>query len=668
MDGAARWLAALPALREEKDFSRHIQAYEEAFQKKATPPFEPLWYPELLGSHQPHLQVVLQELGHPSYESLHRWSVERRADFWRYLLQRLHIPFERPPVQILAFPEGDIAQPRWLTGAVWNSVEALFRADPQNVALVFYPIAGAPRTWTYEELLTEVRQVAGAFRARGLQPGQTVALCLPMRPEAIFLYLGALYAGITVATIPDSLSGEEIAARLEIVQPQLFFTQDGLVREGKFLPLYDRLQAYRLPRTYLLATGEALQARLRNNVYPYRAFFEDLEPLTQPHRAGSYHPIGVLFSSGTTATPKAIPWTHLTAFKALADGHLYHDLRPGDVVAWPTNLGWMMGPWLLFAGLGAGATVALYEGPPTTPGFCAFVEQAGVTVLGVVPSLVRRWVETQAWAGQDWSRIRLFSSTGEASNPWHMWQLMAKAGYKPILEYCGGTEIGGGYITSTLLHPNAPSQFSAPALGLDFVLLSEEGQPADEGELFLVPPSIGLSQTLLNADHEKVYYADTPPIQAGWQGATGAPIPQEYGGVPVRLRRHGDYMRRLPSGYWVSGGRADDAMNLGGIKVSSAEIERVVAQVAGVSEAAAIAVPPPEGGPDRLVLYLVLQEGQPRTPALWKEACAQAIREKLSPLFALHEVMLVEELPRTASNKVMRRLLRQRYLEQQAYS
>jgi acetyl-CoA synthetase len=93
-----------------------------------------------------------------------------------------------------------------------------------------------------------------------------------------------------------------------------------------------------------------------------------------------------------------------------------------------------------------------------------------------------------------------------------MWRLMAKAGYKPVIEYCGGTEIGGGYITSTLLHPNAPSQFSAAALGLDFVILNEAGQPSSEGELFLVPPSIGLSQVLLNASHEEVYYKDTPFI------------------------------------------------------------------------------------------------------------------------------------------------------------
>ncbi|MCS6790490.1 MAG: AMP-binding protein, partial [Bacteroidia bacterium] len=487
-------------------------------------------------------------------------------------------------------------------------------------------------------------------------------ICMPLRPEAVFLYLASIYVGASSATIPDSLSGEEIAIRLRVASPSLLFIQDGLYREGKFIPLYERLNSYAIPRTFLIAGGDTIQARLRNGTFTWESFWAGEAAPAAPSLGASDREIGVLFSSGTTAEPKAIPWTQLTALKAITDAHLYHDVHSEDRMAWPTNLGWMMGPWLLFAGLAHGACVAIYEGAPTGRGFCQFVANQKISILGVVPSLVRRWIETQSWDGISWEGIRLFSSTGEASNPWHMWRLMAKAGYKPIIEYCGGTEIGGGYITSTLLHPNAPSQFSAPALGLDFVLLDEEGNPAEEGELFLVPPSMGLSQTLLNAKHEEVYYQGTPSVGEKWTGALGAPIPREYQGLPMKLRRHGDYMRRIPSGRWVSGGRADDAMNLGGIKVSSTEIERVVAQVPGVGEAAAIAVPPLEGGPDRLIIYLVPQTEAPQEPTYWKPLLAQAIRDKLSPLFHLHDVVVVSELPRTASNKVMRRLLRKAYL------
>ena len=141
----------------------------------------------------------------------------------------------------------------------------------------------------------------------------------------------------------------------------------------------------------------------------------------------------VLFSSGTTGEPKAIPWTHTTPIRSAADAWLHHNLRPGDVVAWPTSLGWMMGPWLIYATLINGATMAIYGGNPATRGMGHFVETAGVTLLGVVPTLVRSWRLTHCVAACDWSRIRAFSSTGECSNAEDMLYLMSLAGWKPII-------------------------------------------------------------------------------------------------------------------------------------------------------------------------------------------------------------------------------------------
>ena len=158
----------------------------------------------------------------------------------------------------------------------------------------------------------------------------------------------------------------------------------------------------------------------------------------------------------------------------------------------------------------------------------------------------------------------------------------------------------------------------------------------------LVPPSIGLSSRLLNRNHDKVYYA-------------GLPVE----GVP--LRRHGDHMARLPNGYWRALGRVDDTMNLGGIKVSSTEIERVVGAAPGVAECAAVAVSPPGGGPERLVVYVVGDPGPIADPSRLKSEMQQALRTRLNPLFKIHDVVLIDVLPRTASAKVMRRSLRADY-------
>jgi acetyl-CoA synthetase len=302
----------------------------------------------------------------------------------------------------------------------------------------------------------------------------------------------------------------------------------------------------------------------------------------------------------------------------------------------------MMGPWLIYASLINRATIALYDDAPNTPAFCRFVADAGVGMLGVVPSLVKAWRANKMTDGVDWSKLRAFSSTGEASNADDYLWLMARARYRPVVEYCGGTEIGGGFITQALTQPASPATFSTPALGLDVAILDEDGKPTPHGELFVVPPSIGLSLSLVNRDHNDVYYQGTP------KGPKGEP-----------LRRHGDQFELLPNGYYRAQGRADDTMNLGGIKVSSAEIERAVLTLDTVSDVAAIAVEPDGGGPSLLVLYLVPNAGV-RTEAL-RDTAQKAISSRLNPLFKVYDVRVVDTLPRTASNKVMRRVLRDQY-------
>jgi acetyl-CoA synthetase len=245
--------------------------------------------------------------------------------------------------------------------------------------------------------------------------------------------------------------------------------------------------------------------------------------------------------------------------------------------------------------------------------------------------------------GLDWSAIKVFASTGECSHADDMRWLMQTAGGKPVIEYCGGTEIGGAYITSSLARPNVAGTFNTPALGVDVMILDDEGHSTDTGELFLVPPSIGLSNSLLNKDHHEIYFADTP------RGPHGE-----------ILRRHGDQMERLPGGYWRGHGRADDTMNLGGIKVSSAEIEQTLRAVPGVVETAAIAVAA-EGGPSQLVIYTVCADPAATDKHQLAAAMQGAIKRDLNPLFKIHDVVLIDALPRTASNKVMRRELRARY-------
>jgi acetyl-CoA synthetase len=580
-----------------------------------------------------------RELGFDSYDDLHRWSCHHPAEFWSRVVERLGIRFHQPPTAAMRSTSNPLS-PEWFPDARLSIVESCFQQDPEADAVIYRQDDSLHRM-SAADLRSAVDQVAAGFDGSGFAPGDRIAICMPMTVEAVCAYLGIVKAGGVVVSIADSFAPEEIATRLRIGAAKATITQMTMERAGKTLPMFEKVKsASDLPAIVIGADA----SELRPQDTGWGQFLGD-GPV-EPAIRSALDATNILFSSGTTGEPKAIPWSQLTPIKAAMDGHFHQDIHPGDVVAWPTNLGWMMGPWLIYAALVNQAAIALYDDVPIGPGFGRFVQDAGVTMLGVVPSLVRAWRESGSMQEFDWGAIRAFSSTGEASNPDDMAWLMDLAGGKPMIEYCGGTEIGGGYITGTVVQPAVPAAFSTAALGQSLVILDEDGNPAEEGELYLATPSVGLSNTVLNRDHDEVYFAGTPTTP---------------GGRP--LRRHGDYMACLGNGYYRAMGRVDDTMNLGGIKVSSAEIERAFQGIEALVETAAIAVPPPGGGPARLVVYAVAPGAD---PAELEAAMTGAVREKLNPLFKIDEVVPVDSLPRTASNKVMRRRLRADYQKRES--
>jgi acetyl-CoA synthetase len=597
----------------------------------------PAWVPPADQRARCNLGRLMDRLGFPTEEAFRAWSVRDRAGFWDAMVRTLGIRFDRAPesgADLADAPE----RPVWLPGALLNIVESCFAAAPDAIAVREHGEAGGPRERTYAELERLSRRVAAGLRAGGLAPGEAVGLLMPLTIEAVAALLGIVRAGGVAVGVAESFAPPEIAMRLRLAGARLVITQESLRRRGNVLPLYPKRDAVpEIPAVVVPAGGPRVALRAGDRLWDDFLGPDDHGgPASLPPSA---HAI-VLFSSGTTGEPKAIPWPQTTLIKAAADGFLYHDIGPGDVVAWPSSPGWMMGPWLVFATLINRGTIALYDGHPATEGFCRFVAEAGVTRLGLVPSLVAAW-RAGGWPEAcDWTRLKGFGSTGECSNPGDMLYLMARAGYRPVVEYCGGTEIGGAYLTSTPLRPNAPACFNAVAYGLDLEIRDADGRPADRGEGFLVGPSMGLSSELLNRDHHATYFAGAP--------ATA-------GGVP--LRRHGDQVERLAGGFFRVLGRVDDTMNLGGIKVSAVEVERVLNGHPGVRECAAVAARPAGGGPDQLVAHVVAEPPVPEPGAL-RAALQARINAQLNPLFRLAEVVLVAELPRTASNKLMRRSLR----------
>ena len=419
----------------------------------------PNWIPDAGTIASSNLAAAMKSAGFDDYEAFHRWSVEDPDGFWSMVLDHLGITFDEPPTAIRS--ASDPEQPGWLPDARYSIVANCVSGAMDDLAVVHGTANGLKRM-TRGSLAESVATFAGGLALQGFSPGDRIAVAMPMTVDAVVAYLGIVAAGCVVVSIADSFAPDEIAVRFAITEPVAVVTQDVNRRAGRTLPMYEKCASAADVPCLVVDTGAGLALRPQDR---WVASLVDAAESAEPHSQGAGVHTNILFSSGTTGDPKAIPWTQVTPIKAAMDGWLHHDIRSGDVVAWPTNLGWMMGPWLIYASLLNGAAIALFDDAPTTRGFVEFVEAAGVTMLGLVPSIVSTWRSTDALREGDWSTVRVMSSTGEASNPDDYSWLMEVAGGVPVIEYCGGTEIGGGYITGTVLHPAHAGCFTTPALG-----------------------------------------------------------------------------------------------------------------------------------------------------------------------------------------------------------
>ncbi|KAJ0776925.1 putative acetate--CoA ligase [Helianthus annuus] len=633
-------------------------------------PDPPAWLPHLEDAKSTNIGSLLERQGNKllgpsykdpvsSYQAFHEYSVSNLEVFWKTILDEMSVSFSVPPNRILVddpSQESQLLHPggQWLPGAYVNPAGNCLNLNSKRKSsdiAVIWRDEGDDETpvnkMTFEKLRSEVWLVAYALEKLGLEKGSAIAIDMPMDVKSVVIYLAIVLSGYVVVSIADSFAASEISTRLVLSKAKAIFTQDLIIRGDRSIPLYSRVVDAGSPLAIVIPTrGLSFSMKLRDGDISWLDFLEQAKSYKNVEFVAVERSVeafsNILFSSGTTGEPKAIPWTLATPFKAGADGWCHMDIRKGDVVAWPTNLGWMMGPWLVYASLLNGASIALYNGSPLTTGFAKFVQDAKVTMLGVIPSIVRAWRTKNCTAGFDWSTIRCFGSTGEASNVDEYLWVMGRARYKPIIEYCGGTEIGGGFITGSLLQPQCLSAFSTPSLGSSLFILGTDGIPipanvAGAGELALNPLMFGASSTLLNANHYDVYFKGMP----SWNGKV--------------LRRHGDVFERTIRGYYRAHGRADDTMNLGGIKVSSVEIERVCNSVDDrILETAAIGLTPAGGGPERLVIVVVYKDANDSTPELnsLKQSLNKALQKNLNPLFKVSDVVPLASLPRTATNKV----------------
>lgn len=610
-----------------KKFKETLDIYQSEL--KDGLPF--VWKPEL--TLESNLEKYILSRGFKNYKELYNWSIEHKGEFWESVIKDvLKVPFHDKPKAILSNEE-DPENVAWLSGASMNIIDACFKANPKKIALIGASETQRPvRTVTYGELNEFSDQIAAGLLKQGYQKGDRIALFMPLNLDSVASYLGIIKAGLVVVSVADSFSSEELQNRLTIADCHSVITSPGYSYNNKWINLYAKVKETGVKKIYVFGFPPEMRSEDKHMSDILTKATFDAKPCAPTDT------INILFSSGTTKEPKAIPWDHTTPIKCAMDGHFHQDIREDDVVTWTTAMGWMMTPWLIFAGLMNNATIALYTGAMSTKTYASFLEDHKISILGTIPSLVKHWRKSGYLEKKD-LKIRLFSSTGEPSDAedylYLMWLMDCNA---PIIEYCGGTEIGGGYITGSVLQPCSPSAFTTPALGIEFYLIDDNHKIGDDGEVFIVPPSLGLSQKLLNKDHHQEYYENMPK-----------------GPNDKLLRKHGDAFQRIKKEgftFYKSKGRTDDSMNIGGIKISAVEIESVVNLHPNVLESAAVANQ--KAGPSTLEIHVILKKKEDGL----KAELQQLINDKLNPLFKIAKVHIDDILPRTASGKMMRRKLK----------
>eukprot|EP00906_Rhabdomonas_costata_P011585 RCo016514 len=645
------------ALAPQEDYPATSAVYKYLFSSrdrmKQGPPI--VWRPDPKTVAEANMTKLMRHSGTTSMADLHQWTIRNPEAFWQSFVKD-RVTFRTRPTSMLSPEHKDYEHPVWFPGAELNIVESCLRGDPSRPAIVFSTeVDPTLRQWSLGELRERVHRIAVGLREKcGLRKGDPVGILMPMNPESVAIYLGIVAAGGVVVSIADSFVPSEVATRLRIAGCKLMFTVDCFTRGGKPVDLLTRAIEAGTSRL-VIVKGDA---RSESKPRPEDLSFDSLMDLGHPLRdfeyaiGDAYQTTNILFSSGTTGDPKAVLWNQLAPLRSASEGYHHMDIHKGEVVMWPTNLGWMMGPFLIYASLLNEATMALYVGLPGGPEMGRFVQQAKVARLGVIPAMVKNWARSRCMDGFDWSAVRVVGSTGERSDEEYIYLLWLTKFRSPVAEVCGGTELGAGYVCSSVVQPNALNTFSTPSLGAEMVVLSptEDGsgyrltEVGEEGEAFIVPPMLGSSQRLLNADHHKVYF----------EGAPRHPV------TGAKLRRHGDILRVLPGGYYDSQGRADDTMNLGGIKTSCGDLERVTNAHPLVLESAAVAVQAPGGSADMLVLFIVLKDESSDTSKLKSQLQAQ-IASELNPLFRIHDVVVVSAMPKTPTFKIIRRSLRSGY-------
>jgi acetyl-CoA synthetase len=597
---------------------------------------EVVWTPDEATLERANVVRLMRRHGIDDYRELVARSIDDPEWFWPAAIEDMGIEFAERWREVVDDSRG----PEWATWFIggrvniaWNCVHRWAAEHAGETAAVFRGEDGARRELTFGEQSAQVTKLAEALVRLGVEPGDRVAIYLPMSPEVAIASHACAHIGAVQVPIFSGFAAPAVAQRLTESEAKVAITVESSLRRGREIPMLATLEEARREAPSLEHVVLA----------PFAELLADCRGELEPLAVDSEHPYLLTYTSGTTGRPKGVLHVQGGFLVSIAREVCYQaDARPGDVIHFATDMGWIMGPWTVVGGGAMGAAIVYAEGAPDWPPdrLWRLIEEERVTILGCSPTLIRALIP-RGEPQQDLSSLRIIVTTGEPWNPDpYRWLFERVGGSRcPIINCSGGTEVGACFLSPTPSVPIKECSLGGPALGMAMDVVSDDGrslvETGDVGELVCRKPFPGMTRGFWR-DEER--YLDTY-----WRRFPG-------------IWTHGDWASVDEDGYWFLHGRSDDTLNVAGKRIGPAELESAAVAHPAVAEAAAVGVPHDVKGETAWV-FCVLVPGREGCESLALEV-KSTIAAELGKAFAPERVVFVAALPKTRSAKIVRRAVR----------
>jgi acetyl-CoA synthetase len=583
-----------------------------------------------------------------------------REAFWAKQAERLR--WDTKWSEVLDWSGAPFA--KWFVGGRLNVAENCVDRHVEDgngdrVAIHWEGEPGDSREITYAELQREVSRTANALAELGVGAQDRVAIYLPMLPEAVFAMLACARLGATHSVVFGGFSSEALRTRINDAEAKVVITSDGQYRRGKAMPLKsnvdEAVQGTPSVQHVLVVQRTATDVEWDTTRDKWWHEVVDGQPDQHtPEAFDSEHPLFILYTSGTTGKPKGILHTSGGYLTQAAYTHQQvFDLKPTSDVYWCTaDIGWVTGhTYIVYGPLANGATQVIYEGTPNTPHegrHWEIVQKYGVSLYYTAPTTIRTFMKWGADipAKYDLSSLRVLGSVGEPINPeaWMWYRENIGGGTAPIVDTWWQTETGAIMISPLPgVTATKPGSAQVPLPGISAKVVNEKGEHVGNGNgglLVLDEPWPAMLRGIWGDDER---YKDTY-----W--SKFADLGYYFAGDGAKYDNDGDL--------WLLG-RVDDVMNVSGHRISTTEVESALVSHPTVAEAAVVGASDPTTG-QGIVAFVILRgsSGQDAGGDAAIKALRDHVAHEIGPIAKPRQIMVVPELPKTRSGKIMRRLLR----------